>query len=106
MPKKLSRGAMRLKKALLAEYNIDDAAGIAILETAMRAYDQMNAAQDIVDHDGLTVPGDRGGLKAHPLIVVVRDCRAQFLMALKHLNLDIEPLKGIGRPPGGGKYAK
>jgi P27 family predicted phage terminase small subunit len=97
---KLSQRAEKLKKGILSEYEITDHAGLAILQTAMEAYDGMNAAQEVVSKQGLTVPGDRGGVKAHPLCAVVRDCRAQFLMALKHLNLDLEPVKGIGRPPG------
>jgi hypothetical protein len=98
---KLSRQAQKLKKAILAEYEITDQAGFAILETAMQAYDGMNAAQGIVDEQGLTVAGDRGAIKAHPLCAVIRDYRSQFLMALKHLNLDLEPLKSRPGRPGG-----
>jgi P27 family predicted phage terminase small subunit len=99
---KLSPAARKLKKAILAEYEITDQAGLAILETALQAYDGMNAAQEIVKKDGLTLGGDRGSIKAHPLCAVIRDCRAQFLMAMKHLNLDLEPLKDRpGRPSGG-----
>ena len=98
--KKLSKEAAKLKRAILKEYDISDEAGKAILDTAMEAFDAMHKAQEVVDVQGLTVAGDRGQIKAHPLLAVIRDSRAQFLMALKHLNLDIEPLKGIGRPPG------
>ena len=99
--KKLSKEAAKLKRAILKEYDISDEAGIAILQTAMDAFDAMHDAQVLVDTQGLTVFGDRGQIKAHPLLSVIRDARAQFLMALKHLNLDIEPLRdGRGRPPG------
>jgi len=98
--KKLSKEAAKLKRAILKEFDISDEAGKAILDTSMEAYDAMHEAQEVVDVQGLTVAGDRGQIKAHPLLAVIRDSRAQFLMALKHLNLDIEPLKGIGRPPG------
>ena len=99
--KKLSKEATKLKKAILKEYDISDEAGIAILQTAMDAFDAMHKAQAVVDKQCLTVSGDRGQIKAHPLLSVIRDCRAQFLMALKHLNLDIEPLRdGPGRPAG------
>lgn len=97
----LSPPATKLKKGILKEYDISDEAGIAILQTAMEAFDAMHAAQEVVDVQGLTVAGDRGQIKAHPLLAVIRDSRAQFLMALKHLNLDIEPLRDrAGRPPG------
>lgn len=98
--KKLSQTARKLRKSIIKEYDISDEAGLAILRTSMEAYDAMHEAQAVVDKQGLTVEGDRGQIKAHPLLAVIRDSRAQFLMALKHLNLDIEPLKGIGRPPG------
>ncbi len=38
--------------------------------------------------------------KPHPLLAAERDARAQMLAALKALNLDLEPLKDRGRPPG------
>ena len=98
---KLSKQAMRLKKSILTEYDISDEAGLAILQTALEAHDLMHEAQKVVDRDGLTVRGDRGQIKAHPLLSVIRDARSQFLMALKHLNLDIEPLQPRpGRPAG------
>ena len=98
---KLSSNADKLKKSIIADYGIDDDAGLAILQTALEAYDLFHSAQKVVDKDGLTVQGDRGGVKAHPLLSVIRDARAQFLAGLKALNLDLEPLqKGPGRPAG------
>jgi phage terminase small subunit len=99
--KKLSKQAAKLKKAIVMDYSITDDAGLAILQTAMEAFDLMHEAQTAVDERGLTVPGDRGGTKAHPLLAVIRDARAQFLMALKHLNLEIEPLRDKPGRPGG-----
>ena len=63
----------------------------------MEAMDLMHEAQAVIDKEGLTVKGDRGQIKAHPLLATIRDSRAQFLMGLKHLNLDIEPLRDRGR---------
>ena len=90
---KLSTNAKKLKKSIIDEYTITDEAGLAILQTAMEAMDLMGQAQAVVDKQGLTTKGDRGQLKAHPLLSVIRDQRSQFLMGLKHLNLDLEPLK-------------
>lgn len=99
--RKLSKQAIKLKKGILKEYDISDEAGNAILQAGLEAFDQMHEAQRVVDKDGLTVRGDRGQIKAHPLLSVIRDSRAQFLMALKHLNLDIEPLRDTPGRPGG-----
>jgi len=99
--KKLSKEATKLKNSLAKEYDIGDEAGRLLLQTAFEAYDEFQDAKVIVDRDGLTVRGDRGGIKSHPLLSVIRDARGQFLMALKALNLDLEPLRdGRGRPPG------
>jgi hypothetical protein len=98
--KKLSTEAEKLKKSILDQFSFEDDASIAILQTAMQAFDLMNEAQAIVDEAGLTVQGDRGGIKAHPLLPVIRDARAQFLAGLKALHLELEPAtsKGPGRP--------
>jgi hypothetical protein len=48
----------------------------------------------------LTIKDRFDQVKSHPLCAVVRDMRAQVYSGLKQLNLDIEPLKDIGRPPG------
>ncbi len=98
---KLSAEARKLKKGILEGYSIDDAAGLRILETACEAFDRMREAQSTIQRDGMTVTDRWGQIKAHPLCSVERDSRAQFLAALKALNLDIEPLQnGPGRPPG------
>ena len=98
---KLSAEAKKLKKGILEEYSIDDAAGLRILETACEAFDRMRAAQKAIQQDGMTVADRWNQIKAHPLCSVERDARAQFLAALKALNLDIEPLQnGPGRPAG------
>lgn len=98
--KTLSKEAESLKNGILADYTFDDQASLAILQTACEAYDAMHKAQRIVDKDGMTVQGDRGGTKAHPLLSVIRDSRAQFLMAIKALKLDTSVSEGkpVGRP--------
>ncbi len=98
---KLSRRAAKFKREIQKEYVITDEAGLAILQTAAEAYDAMHAAQAVVDEQGLTVKGDRGQIKAHPLLSVIRDARSSFLAALRALNLDLEPLRDRPGRPGG-----
>ena len=99
--KKLSKESAKMKKSFMQEYAINDDYGLILLQTAMEARDVMILAQKQVDIDGLTVAGDRGQLRAHPLLTTIRDARSQFMMALKHLNIDILPLRDKpGRPPG------
>lgn len=98
---KLSRKLNALKKAIINDYAIDDDAALEILQTALEARELAEQAQALVDSEGLTVKGDRGQVKAHPLLAVIRDSRAQFLAGIKALNLDLEPLNDRqGRPNG------
>jgi phage terminase small subunit len=85
----------------LDEYQIDDDAGLLLLQTALEAYDRMKSAAAQIEADGETIKDRFGQLKPHPLLPTERDARAQMLAALKQLNLDLEPLRdGPGRPPG------
>ena len=98
---KLSRQAKKLKKSLIKEYQIDDPGGLAILQTGLEAFDRAAEARQAIDTDGMTIIDRFGIKKPHPLLACERDARAQFLQAIKQLNLDIEPLKDrSGRPAG------
>ncbi|RIK36221.1 MAG: phage terminase small subunit P27 family [Chloroflexi bacterium] len=100
-PKHLSREAKLWWRRLIDEYGIDDNAGLLLVQTAMESFDRMRAAQAAIEADGATVKDRFDQPKAHPLLSVERDARAQMLAALKQLNLDLEPLRdGPGRPPG------
>lgn len=100
-PKGLSAEAKRLWRQLLEEYAIEDAGGLAVLATGLEAFDRLRAAQKAIAAEGMTVTDRFGQHKAHPLLTVERDARAQWLAALKALNLDLEPLNDRpGRPSG------
>jgi hypothetical protein len=86
---------------LTSEYDISDAAGLAILRTALEARDRAEAARLAIDTDGLTVTDKFGQTKPHPLLPIERDSRAGFIVAMKALCLDLENLHpGPGRPAG------
>jgi P27 family predicted phage terminase small subunit len=103
-PKRLSAEASRSWQKIVDEYHIVDDTGLIILTTAFEAFDRMRVAQDQIKREGMTSTDRFGQTKAHQLLTVERDARAQFLAALKQLNLDIEPLADRpGRPDGGVK---
>jgi P27 family predicted phage terminase small subunit len=99
-PKHLSKIGKRKWLKFREEYQISDEGGLAILTVAMEADDRARQDRELIDRDGLTMVDKAGQLKPHPLLANERDSRAAFLAALKMLNLDLEPLKGIGRPGG------
>lgn len=72
---------------------------LIILDTALRAYDQMIKARKEVDKNGLIVKADNGFSQKNPAILIEKDARNGFLTAWKMLGLDSEPTQKIGRPP-------
>jgi hypothetical protein len=97
-PPTLSPASRKLFKALCAEYGIADTGGREILHSGLRALDQATKAEVQIEHDGQCAKDRFGQLRGHPLLSVARDFRAQWLMALKALNLNIgDPVK-TGRP--------
>jgi hypothetical protein len=100
-PAGISAEARERWQALVREYSIEDAAGLQLMAEYVPAFDRLRQCQAQIKRDGPTVSG-RWGTKAHPLLAVERDCRAQMIACLKALNLDLEPLRdGAGRPPKG-----
>ena len=99
-PSGLSRMAGKRWKHYCREYGIVDAGGLSILETGLKALDLDKKCCETVEKDGLMVKDRFGVLKPHGLLPTIRDARSQWLNALKMLNLDLEPIKSVGRPPG------
>lgn len=100
-PKHLSTEARGWWVKLADEYGIDDEAGLMLLQTGLEAFDRMRECQKAIKTDGPMIKDRFEQPKAHPLLSVERDSRAQMLAALKALNLDLEPLRdGPGRPGG------
>jgi P27 family predicted phage terminase small subunit len=100
-PNHLSKEAKKIWREIVAEYAIDDIAGLKILRVGLEAFDRAQAARVTIDREGMTVLDKFNQTKSHPLLPIERDSRAAFLSGLKALNLDIEPLNpGPGRPSG------
>jgi P27 family predicted phage terminase small subunit len=100
-PSHLSDDAQLWWKKLTTDFDLDDPAALLLLQTALEAFDRMKQAKARIDQDGAAIADRFGQIKPHPLLTAERDSRAQMLMALKNLHLDIEPLRsGLGRPGG------
>ena len=100
-PKTLSKEAAAWWTNLVDEYALDDQAALLLLETAMLAFDRMNAARRAIAKEGMTFKDRWGQRRVHPLLAAERDARQGMLAALRALHLDVEPLRdGPGRPGG------
>lgn len=53
------------------------------LQLACEAWERAQAAREVLDREGLTVPGREGGIRLHPCVAIERDAR-----------LALEPLTG------------
>jgi hypothetical protein len=75
---------------------------LALLAQASEACDRVAECRGIIAEQGAVIRS-QGAVRAHPLLAAERDARAAMLRAIRYLNLDVEPLKAIGRPPGSGR---
>jgi hypothetical protein len=91
-PGHLSEESRRLWDEIVSEFEIRDAPGLAILASGLESRDRADEARRLLDVEGLTVAGSRGGTRAHPAVTIERDSRAAWLQALKLLNCQPEPV--------------
>ena len=85
----------------MSEYRIEDAAGLLLLTTALECFDRMKSASAVLDEEGPCFSDRHGQARPHPAATVEANNRSQMMIALKNLNLDLEPLRDrVGRPGG------
>jgi hypothetical protein len=96
----LSPEAQAWGRELVDAFEIDDAAGKLLLQTALEAFDSMRQAQTLIERDGLTLKDRFGQVRLNPAALALRDARTALLRSLRALNLDIQTPGPIGRPAG------
>lgn len=99
-PSGLSPAARSWWERLHREFDLDDEGAAFLLESALRAFDRMNQAAELIEKHGICIKDRYGQLKPNPACAVERDSRAAMLQAFKSLNLDVIPPLPVGRPPG------
>jgi P27 family predicted phage terminase small subunit len=99
VPAHLGDAGRALWHSIMTDYQITDAGGLALLGQACEACDRVAECRELIAAQGAVVRS-QGAVRAHPLLAAERDARAAMLRALRYLNLDVEPLKAIGRPLG------
>ncbi len=86
---------------MLETYAIDDVAGLMYLARSCEALVRLRQAQRSLKKS-CVISDKKGSIKAHPAVSVEKESHRQFLECMKMLNLDVEPTKSVGRPPGPG----
>ena len=86
-PACLSKPAQALWAKIVSEWEIDNAADLAVLRTGLLAWDRAEAATAQIKRDGQTVTDRFGQVKPHPLMTTERDARSQFMNAIRQMGL-------------------
>jgi hypothetical protein len=86
-------------RSILAEYAIDEVAGLEMLCHACAALDTAEACAAQVAADGPVIRTKGGGIREHPALRPELASRSFIVRTLARLGLDAEPIKAIGRPP-------
>lgn len=99
-PDGLGPDGKRQWRRVLQEFSLEEWQ-LSVLAQACRCLDTAAAAEKVLAAEGVVVRDKFDQLKANPAAAVLRDARSGFLQATKSLGLDLEPVKGIGRPSRG-----
>jgi hypothetical protein len=98
-PRPLGRAGMALWERILAEYVIEDIAGLEMLCHICQEQDTVQNCMDQVAQDGPILRTKNGGIREHPCLRPALASRSFIVRTLRSLGLDSEPIKPIGRPP-------
>jgi P27 family predicted phage terminase small subunit len=81
---------------------------VLLLRGACEAWDEMQAARELVRKDGMvTTTKKTGAIHAHPAVAIGQQAAIRFARLLRELNLDADPgTPNDARPPriGGRKW--
>lgn len=92
--------ADELVRAICENWGIDDTECLIYLQRYREQFILYRKAEREVKHTGLTLIDRFKQRKVNPACLIQRDALASMLRILKDLNLDLEPLQEVGRPPG------
>jgi hypothetical protein len=81
----------------MAEYDIADAGGRALLEQAARACDRAENLRAMIDADGEIIQGSNGP-REHPGLKAELAGRSFVCRTLQRLGINLEAVGRIGRP--------
>jgi hypothetical protein len=101
-PANFGPAGLNLWRSILAQYDIRDAGGLALLEQAALASDRAERLRAEIDGAG-EILHTRNGPREHPGLKAELASRAFITRTLVKLGLNVEPLRSSpGRPPSWG----
>jgi phage terminase small subunit len=101
-PKHLTPASKRWFRSVVAEFPMSDT-DIRLLTLAAETFDAAEEARKVLAMEGSTYSDRKGGIKAHPCTLILRDNRTLFARLVRDLHLDgAQPAsaRAPGRPPG------
>jgi hypothetical protein len=99
----LGKHGMALWSAVTGEYGIEDAGGVEMLTQACQSLDRAEELAVAIKRDGAIIRS-KGIIRDHPAIKHELAARSFVVRTLQRLGLDVEALKGVGRPPAAGGW--
>ena len=100
-PRELGEHGLALWRRIHAGYAIEDEGGLELLCLASEALDRAQSLRDAIMRDGELIR-TKTGLRDNPLLRHELANRSFVARSLQRLGLDVEPVRGMGRPSGGG----
>jgi hypothetical protein len=97
----LGKHGKALWDSVTAEYGIEDSGGIEMLTQACQSLDRAEELAAAIKRDGPIIR-HKGLIKDHPAIKHELAARSFVVRTLQRLGLDVEAVRGVGRP--GGQY--
>jgi P27 family predicted phage terminase small subunit len=89
-PAHLSASARQWWQTTVETYELEQH-HLRLLQLLCEAWDRSQMARELLDREGLTVPGREGGARPHPAVAIERDARLAVARLVRELDLDVEP---------------
>ncbi len=77
-------------RTVVRDWPLDDH-HLKLLQLAAEAWDQVQAAREVIAQEGITYTDRFGAPRTHPAVAIERDARLAFARLLNQLDLDATP---------------
>lgn len=88
-PRDLGSAGRRLWKSIMDEYEMADAASLAVLRSMCQTVDRLADCRQQIAQDGLTILTVSGQMRPHPLLQHEAEARRALLAHARALRLDL-----------------